>query len=187
MNHALNEVNRLYLEIQNSIDPAPGYLDQLTAQERAAYMQRLDAAKQIYHLALDKLRAVVSQLSLDEMIEGYTYGCRLLQRSLSGYMGRQFNVAYIPLMITSIRAGHVHTAETFLQVLADQLGKAAAPIVIESLDSQAPGIRQKALLVIEQLHLVEALPKVQALIRDPVKETALLAKQVLQRLEGMSI
>ena len=184
MNPILNEINQQYLQIQDYIDPLPGYLDQLAEQERAEYLKKSGEALQTYHLALDKLRISVARLSPHEIIEGYTQGCRLLQRNLSGYMGEQFKQAYVPIMITAIRSEHTHTAWLFLQVLAEQLGVGAASIVTEALNSEAIGIREKALLITEQLSLIEAIPKLQKMRQDPVEEIASLAEQVLQSLRS---
>lgn len=184
MNPILNEINELYLQVQNYIDPLPEYLTKLTEQERLDYAGMRDESSQIYNLALDKLRGVAPSLSPNEIIEGYTQGCRLLRRSLGGYMCHLFDRAYIPIMIQAIMNEESRTAWMFLQTLADQLGKEVAPLVLRSLDSKSELLREAALSVTGRLELVEAIPKVQVMTKDSDLEISSLAKSILDSLES---
>jgi HEAT repeat protein len=185
MNTVLSNINGLFYRVQDYIDPISD-LHQLTEQELSAYLQMREQASRDYNVGLEQLRAVVPTLSVSEIVEGYTEGCRLLQRGLSGYMSHYFNPAYVPIMKAAIDDHQWHTACIFLQALADHLGSNAAPTIIEALDSPSAAIREKALLIADQLELLEALPKVQRLIHDPVTDLASLAEETQHNLQNKS-
>jgi len=184
MNPKLKEVNDLYLQIQDYIDPTVEYLAGLTEEQRLELESNADEHLRLYEIAIEKYREVAPALSPDEIIEGYKQGCRLLQRTLSGHMCYAFDKVYIPIMIQAVRNDEAHTAYLFVQSLADHLGKEIAPLVIEALDSESALTRERALAVVRQLELVEALPTVRGMVNDPYLEISYLAKDILNRWEG---
>lgn len=184
MTPKLKEINDLYLQVQNHIDPTAENLASLTDEERLEYESRADEYSRLYKIAMEKYKEVAPTLSPDEIIEGYRQGCRLLQRNLSGHMSYYFDKVYIPLMIEAIRNDESHTAYLFLQSLADHVGKEFAPVVIEALNSESALTRETALAVVRQLELVEAIAKVRDMVNDPNLEISYLAKEILRSWEG---
>jgi hypothetical protein len=184
MNLKLEEINDLYLQVQNLIDPTVEYLAALTDEERFELESNRDEYSLLYKIAREKYIEIAFQLSPAEVIEGYQQGCRLLQRNLSGLMCHRFDSVYIPVMIEAIKKDEPHTAFFFLQSLADHLGTEIASIVTEALDSKYAHTRETALAVAYQLKLVEVAPKVEEMVDDSHPNVSYLAKQILGSWEG---
>lgn len=185
MNPLLEEIDKVYIEIQPFIFPSPEYIEQLNEDEIAYHhLQHSRAAKQ-YESAISQLNKVISLVSSTEIIEGYIQGSRLLQQNLSGYMVQNFDSAYIPTMITAIKQDHGHTAWIFLHALAKYTGTSFTTVFIDALFSKSPQVREHALIVIEQLHLIDALPYVAVLTHDPVTTVALAAQDTLIHLQSL--
>jgi hypothetical protein len=189
MNELLREVNDLYEQSQPYVDPTPidvNTLQMSSAKEQQSFLEMANQGVSTYQLAISKLQAVLPTLSSTEILEGYTQGCRLLQRSLSGYMGSHFDRMYLPIMVQAVTEGVPHTGATFLHVLVVQLGKEAAPLVLQSLGSVSDDMREGALVAAKQLKLVEAIPTIQGMIHDPVTPVAVVAEHVLQELNTIA-
>lgn len=184
MNPALNEINDMYLPIQQYVVPLPEDFEQMQRLDPVEGGRMAEEASAIYRTGLDQFRVVFATLSVEEIIEGYLQGCRLLQSHLCGEMSTHFNRAYIPVMLQAIKSSHPYTSIVFLQALADHLGDQAALIVIEALGSHLPGLRERAVLLTEQLHLLEARAQLQRMSNDSDEDIAFLARQVLRNLEG---
>jgi hypothetical protein len=180
MKQQLEEVNAMFLLVQDYIDPTVEHLEKITREEQLEYERNAEKYLRAYNVAIAKYKEVAPSLSPSEIIEGFQQGCRLLQRSLGGWMCFHFDEAYIPIMTDSIRKNELHTAHLFLQALADRLGTEISSIAIDSLDSNSVLIRSTALAVVRQLGLVDAYAKVESLTNDSSNEIAYLAKQILE-------
>jgi hypothetical protein len=182
VNKQLKEVDMMFMQIQDYIDPTPDYLSKLTQDKWMELQKDRSNYTDIYNSGLEKLRLVLPTLSNNEIVEGYTEGCRLLQRGLSGYMADHFQQEYIPTMIGAIKQPHLHTGWIFLQALANNLGKDVAPLAIEALSIE--GLTETALNVVKELNIIEALPKVRQLINGDNTTIAFLAEKTSNYLEG---
>jgi hypothetical protein len=183
MQPSLEEIDNLYIQIQDRFDPSEGYHDSLTEEERAAYQATQPEVSRIYNLAINKVNMVVPQLSPEEIIIGYKKGSRLLRRNLGGYICRDFVPTYIPLMREAIQAGDLPSARHFLSALAQHLGQDAAPIVLETLNHPQALLRETAAYVAEELGLVQAVPQLQSLLQEPSQEVVRAAQQALDKLQ----
>lgn len=183
MNKLLREINDLYLQVQDYIDPAPDFMERLLNNDDPhalqEYREKIRWASDIYQHAHAKLVSICDSLSPIETIEGYGEGCRLLRKGLSGYMVSKFDRSYIPLMAQEIRNPESLTAFMFVQSLADQLGLEAAPIILDALKRADPRMRERALVAIQQLAMIEAIPVIEPLIYDENELVATKAKDVL--------
>ena len=186
MKQQLEEINAMFLLVQDYIDPTVEDLEKITPEEQLEYERNAETYLRIYNAALEKYKEAAPNLSPSEIIDGFQEGCRLLQRSLSGRMCYHFDEAYIPIMTESIRKNELHTAYLFLQALANHLGTEIKSIAIDSLDSNSVLIRSTALAVVRQLGMIDASVKVESLTRDSSDEVAYLAKQILKEWSGSS-
>lgn len=183
MNQSLKEINEIYLQIQDYIDPSPEYFDQITEEQKLDFIKKRKEYSPQYEKTLHVLKALLERLSPKDIVEGYQQGCRMLQISLAGNMFRHFNEMYIPLMIDSIRKDERHTAPIFLRTLSvnfndkEQIGLLA----LASLNSQWPSIVEAALTVVYELRVSSALPKIRDLAKGPDLAMAELAKNILDR------
>jgi hypothetical protein len=181
---ALHEIDDIYRQIQEYIVPSIGYLSQLTDTELSIWKAAHPAASKQYELAITGFRAIASQLSPEDIITAYHEGSPLLQMNLSGRIGQNFVPAYIPVMTWAIRAHHSHTSWLFLTALTQHLGHAATPLLLESLQSPDPYLRETALANVADISLIEAIPQLRQLLTDPVESVASLAQKVLRKLEA---
>ena len=182
MNKQLNEINSIYLKIQDYIDPTIDYISSLNEDDWSEMQKNKESYGESYSIALEKLRLLLPKLSSKEIAEGCSSGCRLLQRNLSGYMAEHFHQEYIPSMIGAVKQPHLHTAWLFLQALANNIGKDITPLAVESLDID--GLTETALSVIDQLNIIEALPKVLHLTKSDNETIAFLANQISKHLQS---
>jgi hypothetical protein len=169
VNSSLAEINALYLQIEPLFDPSSDLmqsLEHLSDDDLRNIQETKNDVLPIYRTALAMAQSLIPSLTPDEIIEGYQEGSRLLQRNLSGYMGVQWQVEYIPVMIAAIEQDHDHTAWIFLHILADKVGRDLALLYIKALDSQSSEVREAALVVIDRLCLRESLIHVERLTRD---------------------
>ncbi len=180
MNMELEEVNRMYQEIQAYIDPTFDELKSRTETQQRNIQKNYAQHNQVYNLALEKINSILPNLTTNEVIEGYKDGGRLLQRNLSGYMAGHFNHDYIPTMINAIKQPHLHTAWLFLQALGNNLGGEVSDLVIEALEME--GLQETALSIVGQLNLVEALPQIQRLTENHNATIAYLASETIKQL-----
>jgi hypothetical protein len=176
MNQSLSKINEIYLEIQDYVDPL---LDDLIHMDR----QLLDKLKINRIEALDKYETtqklvieLLPTLSRDEIIQGYMEGCRLLQRNLSGFMGKNYNKDYATVMENAIREGHYHTAWLFLQVLSDNSESNLMSLLEFSLRQKA--LQEVALGIVENLKLKELLPIIRELKDSQDDEINSIAQKV---------
>lgn len=181
MNPSLKEINAIYLQIQDYIDPSPEYFDQITDEQKLDFIHKRKEYSQLYENTSRALKALLDRLSSEDIVEGYQQGCRMLQIGLAGHMFRHFNEIYIPLMIDAVKKDERHTAPIFLRTLSlnvkdrDQIGLLA----LTSLNSKWSSVLDAALAVIYDLRIVAALPKITDLANDPNTATAELAKNIL--------
>lgn len=179
----LNEVNNIYLQIQDYMFPPFGYFEQLTTLEMAAWQAAQPEAHSLYHKALDRFHEIYPKLSPNEIITAYQHGSRILQANLSGRIARDFDVKYIPLMQWAIRSGHSHTGPIFLTALARYTGENATSLIIESLDNPEPSMRETALALVAELNLTDAVSQVRKCLNDPVRTVSSVAKRTLEALQ----
>ncbi len=181
MNKELEEVNSMYQEVQPYIDPTVDELKSRSEVYQLELQTNNNKYGKVYSLAIEKLDLIFPRLSPNEIIEGYSEGCRLLQRSLSGYMANQFHSDYIPTMIDAVQRPDLHTAWIFLQALADNVGGDIFPLAVEALDTKE--LTETALNIVEQLNIVEALPKVKVLMSSEDDSIASLAAEIWSHLQ----
>lgn len=181
MNQTLSEINQMYHCAQVHLFPAlsdtNGHLAKSGPKNRAQ-------ALQTYQLARQKLDEIYHSLTAPEIIEGYEKGSILLRWALGATMRDEFKPAYIPLMRDSIKSGDRYAAPHFLQTLAEQLGQAAAPLMLESLSSEFEVVRNQALAIVKQVELWQAIPTLQQLSQSPNHDLSAFAKHGLHFLQG---
>lgn len=182
MNSSLLETDNICRKVQDYLDPEPDVFEKMTEEEWLNHREMYDSSNAAHRAAIAKLMELLPKLSTQEISEGYTEGCRLFQRALSGYMVRNFNLEYIPTMMDAINTPHLHTARNFLQSLADNIGSEISSTVLAALDVN--GLCETALSIVGQLSLTEALPKVQQLISDPDPAIASIAQTILSELNN---
>ena len=181
MNPSLKEINEIYLQIQDFIDPPLEYFDRITKEQRLDFVNKRNEYLQKHENTLRKLQEILSRLSPGDIIEGYQHGCRMLQISLAGHMFRHFSEMYIPLMIDAIKKDNRHTAPIFLRALSvntknkEQIGSLA----LTSLNSQWQSVIDAALSVVYELRVVAALPKIKEFAKGTDPAIAELAKNIL--------
>ena len=183
MNPLLDNVNNLYLQLESYFDPSLDLFLSLSEEKRIEYMVRKNELTNEYKTAIEMMRTTITILSEQEILEGYQEGCKLLQRSLSGYMCQNYDPIYAQAMVNAIERDESHVAPHFLQTLANNLGREIIPIAIYALNSNVTSIKRTALSVADQLLIVEALDKIQELTNDGNEEIPYLAKEVVRRLE----
>ncbi len=184
MNSNLHIINDTYLSIQDIIYPNTEYVLQLDEQHVAQLRHISPSAQLLYAKYSEKLLSILPNLDSLEIIQGYNEGCRLLQQNLSGYMAQNFKKEYVPIMISAIRSDQEHTAWIFLQVLADEIGISLASLFISALSSKFDSTREKALTIVRQLYIYEAIPIIQSLIKTSISNRFVeQAREVLSDLE----
>ncbi len=141
---------------------------------------RIHAMKQASECHTTILR-ILPHLTPAEICQAYHEGCMLLQRNLSGWMGRYFDPVYIPTMITAIQQQHDHTSWIFIQVLAAHGGSQYRDLILYALQSRSLDVQEQAVNLVEQLQLTEAIPQLSAIAQGD-SELALDAQRVLQKL-----
>lgn len=177
MKKELMEVIEIYLPIDGRYFDIPA--DKFDEQLEDWNKMRNEYSR-IYDLGAEKSVLIAPDLSPEEIVEGYQQGCKLLQRNLSGRMSQHFDRLYIPTMVQAIKNNETHTAFIFLPALAEHLGKEVGPIVLEALDSKSPIIRERALSAADHIKLLEAAPKIKAMVDDPEPEVAFLAGKIIE-------
>ena len=180
MNSELAKINDVYLQIQDSLYPPPGFLD--IPENQAGFFDRMKDAKVIYQKMVKKLEKVVSKLSSQDIIDGYKSGCRLLQSNLSGYMYEDFRKEYVPVMLEAITNDHVHTTHIFFRALvmhAPEVKGELKPLVIKALKSKHVSVVHAALSSAYQLRLDDALPIIKELANHTDGVTTEMATNIL--------
>ena len=181
----LEAINAVYLLVQDTIlppmDPARQQTDSNLNKPRVTPTE----ARQLYERAIHAFGRLFPQLATQEVIAGYQDGCELLQRNIAGEMARAVQPEYIPVMETAIRDGHPHIAPMFVYALAQNLGAAAVPILIEALHGAVPAIRETAVYVAGEHHFVDLTPHIQPLQQDPVPQVARAAHRVLEAFHAL--
>ena len=180
MNSELTKINDVYLQIQDSLYPPPGFLD--VPENQIGFFDRMKDAKVIYQKMLKKLEKVVRKLSPQDIIDGYESGCRLLQSNLSGYMYEDFRKEYVPVMLKSIKNDHVHTTHIFFRALvmyAPEAKEELRPLVIKALKSKHVSVIHAALSSAYQLRLDDALPIIKEFANHTDHATAEMATNIL--------
>lgn len=177
----LAEVDQLYLQIQDYIDTPYQHWQSLTPAEAEDFKKELrdnqEETLRIHHLAATKLHNILSQASPTNVIEVFNEGSRVLRLGIGGHMISDFNEAYIPLMISEIKIGTSRLSSLFLQTLTDQLGLQIVPLIIESLDNRIT--QEQAIHSVDQLKLIEAIPKVHEIAQTGPSEIASIAQEIL--------
>jgi hypothetical protein len=177
----LKEINDLYIQIQDNYPFLSSEHETTPINEEIKDQKNwLKEYERIYNIAIIQFRAIGPQLTPEQVLEGYTQGCKMLQQNLSGHMCYYFTEAYIPLMIQEIEKEAVHTAPQFLQCLSFQLGAKIAPIVLQALKSEKTPIRETALSIVDSLNIFEARLKVIEMTDDPEQGIASLAREIIK-------
>ena len=178
--HELEEINSNYREIEDYIDPPPHLIASFTDDDWVNFAARSESSRSQYEKDLKQLNVLLPTLGSATIAEAYNQGCRLMQRNLSGYMAQHFDPVYVPVMVKAIETKHFHTAQTFLQVLADHEYPQ-----IENLLSEAIKLRELqdvALSIIRQLRLKSFQDIVNDLCQSPdktINEIANNTKEIL--------
>lgn len=186
MDAALKSINDVYVRVQQYIDPGMDFILRVkttfSPEEQRDYYEKRAIAVEDYKQAHDQLGELCESLSPEQIIVGYQMGCRLLQRGLSGCMANRFDRSYIPIMSQAIQEGAEHAGLIFVQALADNIGIEAEPIILDALKSSIPIIRERALAVVEQLNLINAIPQVRVLTTDSHELVSKRAATVLEHI-----
>lgn len=182
MKPEIAKINGRYFEIQDYIDPTNilNFAQNCTQQEWIEFQATRNHYSAEYNVLYKSLMMLVKKATPIEISEAYGDGCRLLQRSLSGYMGYNFVDSYIPVMSKSIGDNHFHTSWIFLQVLADNMGKEAQHLIEHALDFEAT--QETALNLIRQLKLYELEDKIQEIAIQDNNQNQNYAKFILEEL-----
>jgi hypothetical protein len=132
----------------------------------------------------ERFRAVVPTLSVQEIVEGFTYGGGLLRIMLSGWMGGHYDVAYLPLMMQAIREGEPQVGTHCLSQLSSILGQELAPLVMEIVRKDWHPLQLDALYVAANLRLSDALLYAEDLSHHPNSAIAATAERLRKVLIG---
>lgn len=187
MNEVLDRINSVLVEVQNYIEPDVETLLQVHEQDENSFLVEREKAHKRYKESVAELVLVLPKMLPEEMILGYREGGKLLQRVLSGYMGKFFHSQYSPLMIEAIHNAHEHTAWIFLQVLAKELDSGYEEIIAQALHSSSAEVRYKALNIVDEMEMVDVVLEVQALTHDSIEAVATLAKDTIHRLKDKGL
>lgn len=182
MNVYLREIDDVCRKAQQYLDFDPEKLRSISIEDWIDHQKMYHFSIEVYDLAMKQLIEIFPNLTSSEITEGYMQGCRLLQRALSGCMARAYKPEYRPTMIMAINIPHLHTANIFLQSLADNIGSEVSGLVLMAL--YAREMRQTALSIVGQLSLIEALPELEHLTSDSDPAIAHLAETILVKLSS---
>lgn len=180
MKAELQNINRMYIEVEYYFYPAPGFFD--SEINGSTYLQRKKELEPLYQSARKELYRIAPSLTTGEIIQAYQEGCRLLQANISGLMVESFRREYIPIMIQAIKDNHGHTAHMFLRTLsvnASDLRSELTPLILVSLSSQFLSIKEAALSAAFQLRLTEALPTIKRMAKDSTPEIREMSENIL--------
>ena len=182
MKFEIAKINNRYFEIQDYIDPTNilNFAQNCTKQEWIEFQATRNHYSDEYNVLHKSLMMLVEEVTPLEIAEAYSEGCRLLQRNLSAYMGHNFVDSYIPVMSIAIWDNHFHTSWIFLQVLADNIGKEAQPLIEYAIDFEAT--QETALNLIRQLKLYELEDKVRIIANQTENYNQDYAKVILEKL-----
>jgi hypothetical protein len=179
MNTGLEEINNLYLSVQEYMDAPMEYLLGLPEDDYTEYQEKRKAASAIYEVALRKFEIIVPSLTIAEIIEAYEKGSDLLRANLSGYIFSHFDEAYIPLITRSIREDHPHAYRLLGALCYNLPHNQVKPIVLDALNSAVRLTKETALGFVKDMEVIEAIPKVRELLKDPTPNLAEFAQEVL--------
>ena len=149
---------------------------------RAQWKVDVEHARKERTSLIERFRAVVPNLSVPEIAEGFTYGGAVLRGMLSGWMADHYDVAYVPLMLQSIREGEPQVGKHCLSWLASILGHDLAPLVMELVRKDWHPLQLDALYVAASLRLTAALPYAEDLAQHPnsaIAEAAARLRDIL--------
>jgi hypothetical protein len=180
MKPELQKINQIYIQVEDYFYPVPGFFT--VEKNGAAYAQHKKELEPIYQAARKEFYEIIPSLTVEDTIDAYQQGCRLLQANISGWMYHHFDRKYIPIMIKAIQDDHGHTARLFLRVLtlyANDLKDELVPLILSSLKSQYIATQEAALSAAFELQIVEALPIVQKMTKDPIPEIREIAGKFL--------
>ncbi len=187
MNKTLEKINADLQSIADYVEPQPEQLERLaqSGQYTVGSVEEASKALQLYEAANRSLGEVLPTLSSTDIIDAYSQGGRLLRKYLSGYMFRNFNHAYLPLMVEAIKSDH-ENSYLFLMALRNDQGMASAPTIVLALGSRVTRTRENALGLVYELEIREAVPEVEKLTKDSVPRIANFATKCLYHLQGKS-
>jgi hypothetical protein len=185
MKQELENINKIYLQIQDYFFPAPEYFDD--KPDGQEYIKKGQEYEPLHSFAKGEFLRISPLLAPEEIIEGYEQGCRLLQANLSGLMYNKFDRKYIPIMLKAIKDDHSHTAFLFLRALVlyakDQKDK-LVPLILSSLRSKYVVTLEAALSAAFELRLIEAIPIVEQMTKDSRPEIREMAERFLSDWEN---
>lgn len=181
MTKVLHAINLAISEVEDYIAPLPGQVERLDTNEQEEFFKQFSTASEQYKATLAELVRVLPSLSPAEIAESYPSSCRLLQRSLGGYMARHFDPLYVPVMVKAIESEQLHVASVFLQALMAASPLDAAPLVLSSLDSSFEFMQEIALQLVQKYHITTAAPRVRSIADANLGELSTLAREILMR------
>jgi hypothetical protein len=190
MKPELTKINDMYLQIEDVIHPSSvdSYLENLTKLGEDEFNERLKEAKPIIELAIEQFRKISATLTPREVIEGFTEGSRILRANFVGHMWMHFDYAFTPTIVSTLRENYDYEgAYLLLGTLAKNLPKEdVIPIVLEALDANSRRTIEAAIGIVDDLKILEAIPKLQYLTTKSNPPVSEFAVEVLAALQGNS-
>lgn len=184
MNPELKRINDVYRSIEHfwNDDKIP----LLSEEELTDYIQARENAIELYTDTVNQVSQLVEKLAVDELIEAYKEGCKLLKANLGGYMYLHFDQAYVPTMIEAINNDD-DGSYLYLGILSKHLAREAfIPLVLKALQSRLSRTCDTALSYTRHLQIVEAMPLVENIAESKVHYIEAEAKMTLDILQNLS-
>lgn len=158
MRRELHEIDEAYRAAQPFMEPSTRYIQNLSSSEFEAFRERAYEHVKVYEAGVQKLRQIAPSLAPEEILEAYPKVCHLLQRSLSWYMCTRFSPVYSDVMRQVIISGDPSIGPNFLVALADNNDPNIGALINQSLLSDDKIMVDRAIMIAEQLDLVDSIP-----------------------------
>ena len=186
-NEKLQEIDDLYKSIERFKAPTLRKVTLKTEEGRMEYQEKREWISSIFNQAVTMLMEEVTNLSVEDIIDGFYNGSEMLQGGMSGVMGHfeDFNRVYIPIMIEAVKKDGPKPLYGFLLRLSENLPRdEVEELVIIGLGSDSFTMIDTALNLVRKMNFVGAKPKLRELFQYPDQRISNKAGEIFALLEN---